>query len=368
MMRILLATGEEAVYRTVEELAMGISSGTITAAARFFDLPTQGWRAIDSHPEYHEALARAASLASGSDFESQPAPKPGTSAPPMQPDAASGPLPIYQMFSLSAAELQARRRPAWLLPGLAGAAGLAMLISVIFAVWGTRGGNTSFAEPSPALSVMTRPASDAPLLPPPSSVEAMRLAPVNLNSHLAFAIDAAGRHLSDSVVAIGAQRLLSRGRQLTQDSVRLTGDLLATVRALVANYRGAQRQILAAYRDTAAILVKSGFWSKIDQQEWKVYPPSVESAEEGAEVDSILTNLERLYELLAEQPGGYREVEGHIQFDDPASGIQYERLRTMLSRYEGEQETALTRPNGALAMLRRALSQTAARSPRYSLP
>jgi hypothetical protein len=367
MMRILLATGEEAVYRTVEELAMGISSGTITAAARFFDMPTHAWRAIDSHPEYHQALARAATLASGSDFESLPAPRPGTSAPPVRPDAASGPLPIYQMFSLSAAELQARRRPSWLLPGLAGAAGLAMLVSVIFAVRGTRGGN-GFAEQSPGAPVTARPASDTPLFPPPSSVEAMRLAPVNLNSHLTFAIDVAGRHLSDSVTEIGAQRLLSRGRQLTQDSVRLTRDLLVTVRALVANYRGAQRQVLAAYRDTAAILVKSGFWSRIDQQEWKVYPPSVESTEEEAQVDSILTNLERLYDLLEEQPGGYREVEGHIQFDDPASGLQYERLRTMLSRYEGEQERAMARPHGALAMLRRALGQTTPRPPRYSLP
>jgi len=368
MMRILLASGEEAVYRTVDELAMGISSGTITAAARFFDLPTQGWLAIDSHPEYHEALARAATLGATMDLESPPLVPPGSPALAIQPDRASGSFQIYQMFSLSAAELQARRRPRWLLPGLAAGAGLAMLISVGFALRGNRGGNSGLGEEAPALSVTARPVSSSRPLPPPSSVEAMRLAPVNLNSHLTFAMEAAGRRLADSAEAIGVRGLLGHGRQLTADSVHRTRDLLVALRALVANYRGAQHHAAVAYRDTAAILAKSGFWSRIDQQEWKVYPSSIESPEEAAEVDSILTNLEQLYDLLEEQAGTYREGGGRLQFDDPATGVQYERLRALLSRYEGPEDGGYARPNGALALLRRVLSQSRARSPRYSLP
>lgn len=368
MMRILLASGEEAVYRTVDELAMGISSGTITAAARFFDLPTQGWLAIDSHPEYHEALARAATLSQTVDFESHPLIPPGSPALTMQPDRTSRSFQIYQMFSLSAAELQARRRPAWLLPGLAAAAALAMLISVGFALRGNRAGIHGPDEEAPALSVAALPVSSGRPLPPHSSVEAMRLAPVNLNSHLIFAMDAAGQRLADSAETIGVRGLLSRGRQLTPDSVHRTRDLLVAVRGMVANYRGAQRHAAMAYRDTAAVLVKSGFWSRVDQQEWKVYPPSIEPPQEAAEVDSILTNLEQLYSLLEEQPGAYREVDGRLQFDDPATGVQYERLRALLSRYEDPEAGRDAKPNGALALLRGALSHSRVRPPRYSLP
>jgi len=369
-MRILLASGEEAVYRTVDELAMGISSGTITAAARVFDLPTRGWLAIESHPEYHEALARAATLSATVDLESPSLVPPGSPALAIQPVRASGAFRIYQMFSLSAAELQARRRPAWLLPGLAAAAGLAMLLSVGFALRGNRGGHTGLGEEAPALAVTARPVSSSRPLPSLSTVEAMRLAPVNLNSHLAFAMEAAGRRLADSAEALGIRGLLSHGRQLTADSVHRTRDLLVTLRALVANYRGAQRHAAEAYRDTAATLVKSGFWSRIDQQEWKVYPPSIESPAEAAEVDSILTNLEQLYDLLEEQPGGYRDVGGRLQFDDPATGLQYEGLRALLSRYEGAADGGGgdAGSNGALALLRRALSHSRARSSRYSLP
>lgn len=368
MMRILLASGEEAVYRTVDELAMGISSGTITASARFFDLPTQGWLAIDAHPEYHEALARAATLSATVDLESPSLVPSGSPALAIQPDRASGAFQIYQMFSLSAAELQARRRPAWLLPGLAAAAGLVMLISVGYALRGNRGGNTELGEEAPALPVTATPVSSSRPLPPPSSVEAMRLAPVNLQSHLRFAMEAAGRRLADSAEAVGVRGLLSHGRQLTADSVHLTRDLLVVLRALVANYRGAQRHAAAAYSDTAAILVKSGFWSRIDQQEWRVYPPTIEPPAEAAEADSILANLEQLYGLLEEQPGGYRDVGGRLQFDDPATGLQYERLRALLSRYEGAADGGDARSNGALALLRRALSHSRARSSRYTLP
>jgi hypothetical protein len=149
--------------------------------------------------------------------------------------------------------------------------------------------------------------------------------------------------------------LLSRGRQLTPDSVRLTRDLLASVRTLVAGYRGAQRQTATAYRDTAATLIKSGFWSRIDQEEWRLYPPSMESPREAALADSLLGGLESLYVLLEGQSGRYQEVDGRLRFDDPASDAQYHRLSALLSRHEAAGDTTRISPNGALAILRRAL-------------
>lgn len=358
-MRILLASGEEAVYRTVEELALGISSGMITADARFFDSPSQGWRAIDSHPEYHEAIARAATLGAGIEVGPLYAPTMSTAViPGIKPHRGSVPFQIYQMFSLSAAELQAKRRPAWLLPALAGVAGLGLLLS-LFLVLRSGKGNSTSAEEIPSLAVRAIPVS-GPQLPSPLSVEAMRLAPMNLNSHLSFTIEAAGRRLSDTAEAIGASNLLSRGRQLATDSVRQTRALLAALRQMVSGYRAAQQHARNAYRDTAAMLVKSGFWSKIDQQEWKVYPMVSESPQEAAQADSLLDSLQELYDLLDEQPHAYREIAGRIQFDDPTSSQQYERLRGLLSRYEAVPDSSVGRTT-AFDVLRRA---TASRYPR----
>ncbi len=351
MMRILLGSGEEAVYRTVDELALGISSGTVTASARFFDSPSQGWRAIDAHPEYQAALARAANFGPGIDL----VPPPSGAAPvipEIQLERASGTFQIYQMFSLSAAELQAKKRPAWLLPAIAGVAALALAISLWVAIGGKRPLHEVAEEVTSLAATTTVPVADT-RLPVPSSVAAMRLAPMNLNSHLTFALEAAGRRLSDSAEALGAKGLLTRGRLLSADSVRHTRDLLVTLRTMIANYRAVQRRTQDAYRDTAAMLVKSGFWSKIDQQEWKVYPSASESPLDVARADSLLNQLEALYDLLEEQPHGYREVDGRIQFDDQASGQQYERLRSQLSRHD---QPDLSLRTTALAVLRRATS------------
>jgi hypothetical protein len=286
--------------------------------------------------------------------------------PSIQPDRASGSFQIYQMFSLSAAELQAKKRPAWLLSALAGLAGVALLVSLILVLRGR--GNSAGGEEIAPLSASALPVS-GPRLPAPSSVEAMRLAPMNLNSHLSFAIEAAGRRLNDSVEAIGAHSLLSRGRQLSADSVKHTRDVLVALRSLISSYRTAQHNAQNAYRDTAAMLVKSGFWSKIDQQEWKVYPPATESPQDAAQADSLLNHLEELYDLLEEQPHAYREVAGHIQFDDEASSQQYERLRTLLARYEGQEDGNFGKAS-SLTVLRKAArgKSSTTRPSRYSLP
>lgn len=360
MMRILLATGEEAVFRTVDELALGISSGVVTAAARFFDSPSQGWRAIDAHPEYHQALARAALLVPASELD--PLPLKSTAPAPQQPDAAAR---IYQMFSVSAAELQAKRRPTWLLPGLAAIAGLAMIVSVLSVLWVRRDAREDRAEPVAATS--TSLPGRLPPTPQPgpslSTVEAMRLAPVSLNSHQIFAMEAAGRQLGDSAMALGITGLLHPARLASPDSIRRTRNRLLTLRNLIAAYRAAQRSTAVAYRDTASMLARTGFWSRVDQQEWKVFPSAMEPAAEAARADSLLGKLERLYTILADQSASYRSASGRLVFRDPVRGAEYERLRAELSRFEITADSLNERPLSALGFLRRAISQPSFASP-----
>jgi hypothetical protein len=356
MLRIRLATGEEAVYRTVEELALGISSGIITGAALVFDARAGEWRSVRGHPEYHQAMARAGALSLTAEFDSGLAVRHTTGRP--SADRVSGSRQIYQMVSRSAAELEARRWTAWVIPTATAVAGLLMVVSLALTLRADR--NTPLrTEAVRSPSTTARPVATSPRLPSTSSVEAMRLAPVNLNSHLAFAMEAAGRRLADTASELGFHALLSENRLLSPDSVHRTRDLLASLRNLVAAYRGAQRQIALAYRDTAALLTNSGFWSRVDAQEWRVYPQSSETPREAAKADTLLGALERLYDLLEAEAGAYRDVDGRLQFDNPAAGAQYERLHAILTRHESAHDTAGIKPTGALALLRRAVSAPA---------
>jgi hypothetical protein len=56
MYRIEVATGEETVFRTVEELATGIRNGLITPRSRIWHGASQKWLPVEIHPHYKKAL------------------------------------------------------------------------------------------------------------------------------------------------------------------------------------------------------------------------------------------------------------------------------------------------------------------------
>lgn len=75
MYRIELAPGEETVFRTIEELAIGVRNGLVTPRCRIYHNASQKWLPIEFHPHYKKALAiPAARLAEAA--ASRPAEKP----------------------------------------------------------------------------------------------------------------------------------------------------------------------------------------------------------------------------------------------------------------------------------------------------
>lgn len=56
MYRIEVASGEETVFRTVDELATGIRNGLITPRSRIYHQASQKWLPIEFHPHYKKAL------------------------------------------------------------------------------------------------------------------------------------------------------------------------------------------------------------------------------------------------------------------------------------------------------------------------
>jgi hypothetical protein len=64
MYRIEVASGEETVFRTIEELAVGIRNGVVTPRARIYHHASQKWLPIGLHPHYKKALEMPAASAS----------------------------------------------------------------------------------------------------------------------------------------------------------------------------------------------------------------------------------------------------------------------------------------------------------------
>ena len=73
MYRIEVAPGEETVFRTLEELAVGIRNGLITPRARIYHNASQKWLPIGLHPHYKKAMELPAASAA---HPSKPTPTP----------------------------------------------------------------------------------------------------------------------------------------------------------------------------------------------------------------------------------------------------------------------------------------------------
>jgi hypothetical protein len=81
MYRIEVAPGEETVFRTIEELAVGIRNGVITQRSRIYHHASQKWLPIGLHPHYKKALEMPAASAS---------PAPVTTATPVPSPSRKG--------------------------------------------------------------------------------------------------------------------------------------------------------------------------------------------------------------------------------------------------------------------------------------
>jgi hypothetical protein len=60
MYRIELAPGEETVFRTIEEFAIAVRNGLVSARCRIYHNATQKWLPIEFHPHYKKALELSA--------------------------------------------------------------------------------------------------------------------------------------------------------------------------------------------------------------------------------------------------------------------------------------------------------------------
>lgn len=102
MYRIELKPGEENVFRTIEELAIGIRNGLVTPKARIFHNASQKWLPIEFHPHYKKALSLpptksgetpAVVIKRAPDLAPPHAPAPAQAHKPSAAPAAPAPVP-----------------------------------------------------------------------------------------------------------------------------------------------------------------------------------------------------------------------------------------------------------------------------------
>ncbi len=335
MFRIRLASGEDTVFRSVEELALGIQSGAISADAQVYDAATQQWAPITTHPQYESARERAATLATLTDPDPPPL--------PALIEAAGGPtVPIYQMISRSAREIAERRRPRWVIPAASTVVGVSLLaVMLLVLLPEPPGADEAVRIASSAPHPNSAPSHLAPILSEESMLAA-RNAPYSLAGRFTRATDSTTQSLADSSRDIGLTLLMSPDRLRSAAGLKAGREALALFDSIVQGYRTRQHRIDSIYRDSAKTLRMHGGWTKADLEEWQLRTPKIESAADAARADSIIHELDRLYALLLEQQDAVTITPVAVRFEDRQAGDTYDELRSALLR-----QTSLTARDSA---------------------
>jgi hypothetical protein len=94
MYRIELSPGEETVFRTIEELAIGVRNGVISPRARIYHHASEKWLPIEFHPHYKKAIESLASKTPPTSM-ARTVPVGAGSAPLPAPILAPLPAPIH---------------------------------------------------------------------------------------------------------------------------------------------------------------------------------------------------------------------------------------------------------------------------------
>jgi hypothetical protein len=372
MYRIRLTSGEEAVYRTIEELAIGVHSGVIGAEAEIFHKKSAKWLPIRLHPAFKAALekrpgsgpareepleAEAEQPASVPAAPALPAPRPPeTSGKEPAPGPAHGPLSeaeasaaarILQMESRSGRELMLRRKHASpLLAAGAGVVALMVFLALLLfprqrapQIESTKPPETPSSQPPPVpLTPYEAPAeasSDSgaaiqPVTVPDTTPKVPT--PDELVAHLAAAQARARADFEQGIGKAGFGHVFAASRMGSADSVRFTRRSIVAVRTVLAQYRDGRTKLDRVYEDSADHLSTSSNWPVGALTLWKSKAVARETKDDALAADSLLGATDRLFGLLLEHEGQYDNSDASISFNSGDAAQDYDGWRTMVMR------------------------------------
>lgn len=361
MYRIRLPSGEEAVFRTVDELTLAVRSGVLSPRSEVFHKAADRWLPIELHPDYRAAVTgkrpvvRVETTRTASDLP-LPSQAATTGSSPSQPAAKAGMAPSAEAWEalavLGAPPLVPPRKPARrkrLVRRLAGFAavlgvgtigiGLSVLARPRLAGWveaaqapfreraegmgpsdsvGDSGGVINpWREPVPTIY----PAPSDPLpLADRSELESVptrisRLtAGRNPTPTYVEAYAEARAEMDEALDYIRFHRVFDQVRFSSIDSLRAASRMLAAATNILAAYRGQEVKLEQTYRPA-------------DPGGSGSFRESFETAEAAR---AMLVDVDSLFGLLVAQAGHFSYAGGSLSFSEPSTARQYTELRNRI--------------------------------------
>jgi hypothetical protein len=370
MYRIRLSTGEEAVYRSAEELALAVASGVVSPPCEVFHNSAHRWLPIELHPDYRAVVTgKRPALASSGKASAAEDDIPGDLPDRLPGASTSGQFgqdtaPQFEQTlgeasaEVSEAEYDPSKDPTPVTLGLGqsttrsdepdGAWRLRLMLGIGAAVVGlvVAGGffawrrliplleqrqapaalSAGMAPPEPTPAGPSAAAFPAPSSPPdpvaasrradtlgrPESVKTSRL-PATPNSALSYsdAYANARAEMDDALSSINFHRVFAAARLGIPESLRTTRRMVQAAANIIRVYRGREVMLEQTYRpgdpDGAGTLREP-----------------FETAEAAR---SLLADVDSLFGVLVAQEGQLSFDGASFRFSDPEAAGAYAGLR-----------------------------------------
>ncbi|MCH7475774.1 MAG: hypothetical protein IIA27_14040 [Gemmatimonadetes bacterium] len=334
MYRIQLASGAEAVYRSLEELAVSVQNGIVSPDALVYHSKTGSWLPIEAHPHYHVARElvlpermrpilvrldqpanteppvagrrsgpRPGTPAETSDKTSNSTLRPGTPAPLTgsfrRTKPAKRPTVAPTRPSAPRPGNPRKQRPggSWLM-----AAAVSGLATVGWLFYAPEAGEPS--SPGMVIAGMEAPGPNAPAPSRRAAAEADLSPAADGGTAYSDAYHQARVRFEQSIASLGFEDLFATSRISTADGLRTARRLVAAVRNVVAAYRGEE--------------------VRIDQEFGMANASMREPYGTARSVDSLIATADSIYALLQATQGQYQLLRGgRIAFEDPLVTAAY---------------------------------------------
>lgn len=344
MYRIQLASGAEAVYRSLEELAVSVQNGIVSPDALVYHSKTGSWLPIEAHPHYHVARElvlpermrpirvrldqpanteppvagrRSGPRARGAHptrtpKAKHPGPRPGTPAETSDKTSNSTlrpgtPAPLTGSFRRTKPAKRPtvaptrpsaprpgnprKQRPggSWLM-----AAAVSGLATVGWLFYAPEAGEPS--SPGMVIAGMEAPGPNAPAPSRRAAAEADLSPAADGGTAYSDAYHQARVRFEQSIASLGFEDMFAASRISTAEGLRAARRLVAAVRNVVAVYRGEE--------------------VRIDQEFGMTDASMRESFGTARSLDSLIATTDSIYALLQATEGHYQLRGGRIAFDD----------------------------------------------------
>ncbi len=360
MYRIRLASGEESVYRSIEELALAIRSGLLDEDAQVYHVRTGRWIRVAEHPHYREAIQETAYLpeeeweeyppefeADGDgdlDLDEEPAEdgedeiEAGTFDPTAPPVDDPYEARISEIHWVPR-DYDPERTLRWTVMTLVALAAVMGSAALVRLAWRE-------VPPTPAVA-------DTVPTPSPEQRALARFDSLNLTDLMRDTVSTssneprsvgalmrnyqgsyreAQRDMDEALGFIGFRQPFAPGRLSGPDSLRAARRTLAAAMNVISVYRSMEVRIERSYRDTMAYVSARNRWTLSDVERWESRDARRESFAVARHADSLLQAVDRLYQILLDPETRYIVAQGTVYIKDETTARSYAEQREWITR------------------------------------